>query len=384
MNARDTRIEDSDLKSPCVGIVDDQLGPSDWSDAAIDRIKHAQIDHRVFNVTTRQLATLCKACKGGECIALTGPSRAGKSKLIENMANRLNPPTVAELMCHRPVVNLSCRNRGDNGLFTTKDFYIEALERVNHPFYTLDSHDLQINYDTLRRRAKDTDRLLSYSLEYALQTLGVRYLVIDETQHLLYARGGSQGALRILEMLKTLAEQLQCVLVLVGAYPILQVLHLSPHLIGREFLIEMPRYKSDVQVDLEEFEALLEWYTEGIRFEHSVVGLRDWNLLLYEQSYGVVGNLSARLRDALARMQAVGDDQLSLRHVLGTRKPQWDLKQVKYEIDVGEQYLQQDQSSASSAHTAKTGTSNDSVKSRQRRKPYETNPVRRPSGGRLV
>lgn len=269
-------------------------------------------------------------------------------------------------------------------MFTTQDFYIEALESINHPFYSLDSHDRQINYETLRRRTKDSDRLLSYSLEYALQTLKVRYLIIDETQHLLYARGGRQGALRILEMLKTLAEHLDCVLVLVGAYPILQVLHLSPHLIGREFLIDMPRYKSDTQEDLEEFEALLEWYSQGIQFESGVANLRNWNQVLYEQSYGVVGNLSARLRDALARMQAEGDDRLSLRHVLSTRKPQRDLEEVKHEIDTGEQYLQPGHCSADMDRKVSTDTSTDSMKPSKRPRPFEANPARRKNGGRLV
>jgi len=269
-------------------------------------------------------------------------------------------------------------------MFIRNSFYIEAFDSINHPFYTLDSHYRQVNDETLRRRTKDSDRLLSYSLEYALQTLDVRYLIIDETQHLLYARGGKQGALRILEMLKTLADHINCVLVLVGAYPILQVLRLSPHLIGREFLIEMHRYKSKRQVDLEEFEAILEWYSEGIQFESGVNGLRDWNQLLYEQSYGVVGNLSARLRGALARMQTLGDSRLSLQHVLDTRKPQWHLEEVKNEIDIGEQYLQQDQSGTHVNRKAATGPTDDSVKSGHHRRPFEANPVRRQNGGRLV
>lgn len=354
-----------------------------WAASAIDQIKSAQIAHRVFNDITRQLALLSEACKGGECIALTGASRAGKSTIAQNMANRLNPLGDDDLMRYRPVVKLSCRNRGGNGQFTTKDFYIEALETINHPFYTLNSKDRQTNYETLRRRARDSDRLLSYSLEYALQTLGVRYLIIDETQHLLYARGGKQGALRILEMLKTLAEHIDCVLVLVGAYPILQVLRLSPHMIGREFLIEMQRYKSQTQVELEEFEAILEWYSEAIQFEPGITSLRDWNQLLYEQSYGVVGILSARLRDALARMQAMGDSRLSLQHVMDTRKPQWDLEEITNEIDIGEQYLQQDQNVKDVNSAAKSST-NSSKKSKNHRRPFEANVVRRETGGRLA
>ena len=70
-------------------------------------------------------------------------------------------------------------------------------------------------------------------------------------QHILRFYGGLKAAAAFLDSLKSLAQDTKIILVLVGAYPILDALNLSPHLLGREDPIHFPRYsinKEDIVV----------------------------------------------------------------------------------------------------------------------------------------
>ena len=243
-------------------------------------------------------------------------------------------------MARRPVVRFTCRNRADKGQFSTKAFYLDALEGIGHPFFTNDSTDLKENMDAIRRQDRETNSSLEAILENILKLLRTKYLIIDETQHLRYMVGGVQSSLQMLEFFKTLAEKLDIVLIFIGAYPIVNVMQLSPHLLGRTYTIEMKRYRVDCEHSARHFEKLLGWYSADIQFEAGIDGLSAWQSELFQGSLGIVGLLSAWIRDAMAEMLARGDEKLALRHFEATRKPMGDLEKMLQEIVEGEAHFE--------------------------------------------
>lgn len=311
-----------------------------WAEVTANRINTSIIPHFTYNITKQRLVSETLVRKGGECLVITGASRIGKTSIAMALEELLNPTDCSELMARRPVVRFTCRNRADKGQFSTKAFYLDALEGIGHPFFTNDSTDLKENMDAIRRQDRETNSSLEAILENILKLLRTKYLIIDETQHLRYMVGGVQSSLQMLEFFKTLAEKLDIVLIFIGAYPIVNVMQLSPHLLGRTYTIEMKRYRVDCEHSARHFEKLLGWYSADIQFEAGIDGLSAWQSELFQGSLGIVGLLSAWIRDAMAEMLARGDEKLALRHFEATRKPMGDLEKMLQEIVEGEAHFE--------------------------------------------
>lgn len=314
---------------------------------------------------------------------IVGPSRIGKTSIAEEFETELNPKSESELLSRRPVVRLVCRNRGDKGSFTSKGFYLDALSIIDHPFYKVDGPDMESNHEMIRRLDRETTTTLQAVFENALKLLRTKYLVIDETQHLMYMHGGEKSTLQMLEFFKTLAERLQLTLIFIGAYPIVNVMELSPHMLGRLTTIEMPRYTMDTESSLAKFHEILNWYSKDMQFEKGVSSLVDWNRLLYEGSLGVIGLLSAWLRDAMSEMLSNGEHRLSLTHLMYARKPQNYLDEMAEEIIEGENYLK----GIVKGRTKDAGKSTrqkkaDAKKRKAASPPFQAKVKRRKQGGR--
>jgi len=310
-----------------------------WVEPAVARINKSSVQHYSYHITKSRLFSKTLVHRTTDCYALVGPSRVGKTSIAREFESTLNPICSKELMKSRPVVRLTCRNRGDRGAFTTKGFLLDALAAIDHPFYTIEGNKLNVNHENLRRQDRETVTTLQAVFENALIVLGTKYLIIDETQHLQYMVGGKKSTLHMLEFFKSLAEKLDITLLFVGAYPIVNVLQLSPHMLGRLSTIEMRRYTVESDDSLAQFHELLHWFSTGIKFEKGVSSLCDWNRELFDGSLGVIGLLSSWIRDAFSEMIAQGDTNLSLEHLMYTRKPQLFLDEMAREINDGELYL---------------------------------------------
>ena len=352
-----------------------------WAEITANRINTSIIPHFTYNITKQRLVSETLVRKGGECLVITGASRIGKTSIAIALEQLLNPIDSVELMAKRPVVRFTCRNRADKGQFSTKAFYLDALEGIGHPFFTNEGTDLKENMDAIRRQDRETNSSLEAILENILKLLRTKYLIIDETQHLRYMVGGVQSSLQMLEFFKTLAEKLDIVLIFIGAYPIVNVMQLSPHLLGRTYTIEMKRYRADCEHSSHHFEKLLRWYSEDIQFEAEADGLCAWQSELYQGSLGIVGLLSAWIRDAMAEMLARGDEKLALRHFEATRKPAGDLEKMLQEIDEGEAHFESADEFASTR--SKSSSRNSKKENNHNSRAFQAKVERRVEGGRL-
>lgn len=358
------------------------MSSRDWHKAVIRRLQTKIAPHRNYKQARARLNSALLVRQPGECLCLTGPSRGGKTTITEDVEALHNPTGARDRLAERPVVVIRVRNKGDKGHFTTKTFYIGALRAISHPFFRLTGNDLFANADLIRRMHNESNDTLADILENALEVLGVKYLIIDEAQHFLYMPGREKTACQILESLKTLAETIGCVIVFVGAYPILDVLRLAPHILGREYLIHMPRYRLDSERDLVAFEQTLQWFSKGIEFQRGVTSLRDWNQRLLEGSCGVAGLVSAWVRDAISEMLSRGEDRLHLNHICYSQKGAKDRAQILAEIEAGElsiagwEYPERRSDSTASEPREQTAAVT------RKPKPFQSKPRRYEKGGR--
>jgi len=353
-----------------------------WVVLAVERIAKSLVQHHNFEMTRRRLFADAQTRVASECLSLCGPSRNGKTLLAEFIELALNPKCRDDWMVSRPVVRFTCRNRGHQGAFTSKSFYQDALREIGHPMYTSADTDLVRNHDFNRRMDRVSNTTVAKVLEDTLEFLDAKFLIIDETHHLKYMLGGEKSALQMMESIKTLAAHRKLVLIFVGAYPMLDILKLSTHMLGRNHTIDMPRYRLSEPADAEHFESLLAWYSEGIKFEKGVTSLRDWNWAIYRETFGVIGLLSSWLRSALAEMSARGDSALAWDHLDFTRDPHEDRANIMNEILVGEQYLGVTGESIHDLDDPDPVEPSLRGSKKRRTKPFQTNVKRRKAGER--
>lgn len=316
---------------------------STWIMKSLDRLSNQLIDHPNYVLAESRLFSGMQTRVGGECLVFTGPSRAGKTTIAANIHRLINGGSDLGMASrHQPCVKLSLANTGPQGALTTKQFYLSALRAIRHPFFSMSQEDSLPSIDRIRRMHATPNDVLAEALESALRCLQVRYLIIDEAQHIQYALGGSRAACQILEMLKTLSERLGCTLVLAGAYPVLNVVAMAPHLLGRSFVVELPRYQVDDAQDIGAFDGVLAWISEHIRFQKKGLSLRTWSEFLYEGSLGTVGLLTVWLRNALSDVMTLGDTVLRRKHLEMAQLPAEQLRELRAEIDNGEAYIAAD------------------------------------------
>lgn len=349
-----------------------------WTYDAIAEIKTKRILHRNYERALSESFAALLAASPGEIVCIAGPSRVGKSRLAGELARLIvgDRPQVNDRLV--PVVSVLASNCTNRGVFRTKDFAVHCLEAIRHPIYGVPRSDDP--WDALRTRLihSTPESSLIDAFRKAIEICQTKYLFFDEGQHVGYALGGDHEAAAILNSWKSFAAMTKTVLVLIGAYPLIDLLQLSPHMLGRKHQVHFPRYAM-TEDDLLIFDQILDTYSSLVALPPDVRTLRAWNDLLYPDSFGCIGLLEGWLRDGLARAQAGNSDFLLKEHLIETRRPRGDLEAIATEISAGEHALMawdpaNDQPSSSSKQTAPI---------RRGKKPFQKNPRRYQIGCRI-
>ncbi len=304
-----------------------------WTDSAIDNLHRIWVPHRNYEIAKAELFAALFAAAPGEVIRVNGPSRVGKSSLLEKLAPMLTGK-LANDDNTMPVVTVIAENSSTDGTFSSKAFTLALLQAVRHPMFSMERPDL-LDISRLRLIERTPEGILRTAAEQALRFRHSHYVVIDEAQHIAHMRGGAANAAKFLDSLKCLAASTKTRLVLVGTYQLLPILQRSPHLIGRTLSVNFPRYREDVREDIVAFDQILEAYSQHFQFCGETT-LRVWNEYLYRGSLGCLGLLRAWILTALTRVQSTGDSALRLRHFERTRKSDADLESIAAEIREGE------------------------------------------------
>lgn len=335
------------------------------------------IPHRNWKRVLSEAFCYLSCASPGEVVCITGPSRAGKSLLIRRLIQMLVGDNCFDQTGRLPAVVVEAVNTGPHGSFSTKAFTQRMLDAVKHPVFTIRGQSLD-DMLAIQKMDRTTEPSLRLFLEYALVARGVKFLFIDEAQHVKYVSKNAQAPSAVMNSWKCLAQTAGLVIVFVGAYPILDILVNATHLLGRKNPVHFQRYHP-VEEDIESFAELLQSYSVLIDLDSSLNSLVDVTELMYEGSLGCIGLLKAWLKctDAISTIQQKKIDVDLLRH---TRLTDLDLRAIKAEILAGEDNMKKSYMSEV-RDTGCEATPSDPTKKTS--KPFQRKPTREVARNRV-
>lgn len=311
---------------------------ANWAKIKRDQILSKKLHHKTYRDALSALQTELAYSDIGEVVVLTGPSRGGKTSLLKRLAREYLDASGGDPMNENPFVYVLALNRAQEGRFSSKAFYADLLRALEHPAYSTSARNSSIRQANVDRVDRRNTADLMAACEHALRHLRTRFLAIDEAQHIEWHGRSAHVRTAILDSFKSFSASAEVTLVLTGAYPIVRMLRNSNHMVGRSSIVELTPYGATKE-DAVEFLKVLEWYSQGIRFESGVTSLSDWADYIYTYSLGVVGAVGRWLRSALARMEVEEATALAWRHMDAARRSDGDIKAIAAEIELGAELL---------------------------------------------
>src|SRR5688572_7806316 len=106
-----------------------------WTESVIANLDNIWVPHRNFELAKGDLFSAALV-EPGRLIAFEGPTRAGKSALVEKFSAELCGKLGSDQQ-FMPFVSMVAENSSTNGLFSSKAFTLSALQAVRHPMFSL-------------------------------------------------------------------------------------------------------------------------------------------------------------------------------------------------------------------------------------------------------
>lgn len=292
-----------------------------------------KIQHKNWQEAIHMLYALLLSASEGEIISIVGPTRSGKTRILEELQRLLEGLDLPSGSAYQTTAYVLVDNDGNNGRFSTKSFIWDALVAIKHPdFYgVMDSEGITRKFDRTSEAAMKKAFILGAKYRK------VKYLFFDEAQHVDYVGRGADAPHMVLDSWKNMAKQVGVVLVLAGTYPILEILRNSPHLIGRQYKVHLPRYY-DTEPELNEFASIVEQYACHLPQELIDENLVDHTIYLHKYSFGCIGHLRKWLQHA-AILAIQIRSKIDLNILEKTRLTDDDLLAIGNEIAAGEEIL---------------------------------------------
>ena len=341
-----------------------------WTTQACREISRRSVQHPTYERTIYRLFQSVAVALPGEIIVLVGPSRVGKTRAIEEaIAQAIGANQAPET---KPSIRVVADNMSTSGQFSTKAFCRQMLQALEHPIHGLSAGDDNAAIKRDQQFHRTPEGMLHDAIERALHNQKTRFVIIDEVQHVKYARGGLRAAAAILDSWKCLAQKTGIVLILVGSYELLDYLAYVPHLLGRMHLVEFPPYDASNRTDQKSFASVLKAWSLPIRFERNDISLLTWGKPLMEGSLGCVGQLGLWLRKALGSLEP-GAPYLTREALLDQRQAAMHAQAIEDEILRGGLLI---------AYPSQTTDRPASTPTSRKRKPFQRASQRFKIGGR--
>lgn len=294
-----------------------------------------KIPHRNWNQAFAEAYVYMTTASPGEVISIFGPTRAGKTSLLEELIATICGTHKFEN--EMPVVKIEVDNNGGKAAFSYRSFIMETLELMNHPVYSSIKNDGWSDPNRVDRNERAKESTLVHALIECFKQRRTLFWVIDEVQHLKYAGKNVMAAAGVLDALKTLAKKANVILVICGTYPILESMTRSGHFEARKHDVHLGRYRQ-TEEDIKEFLWILSNYNSELDIDPSLGSLEKCAELLYEGSLGCIGLLRACLYRASV-YAAIERKRIGLDHIYKSLKSSNQMLTTAAEIRLGEELL---------------------------------------------
>lgn len=350
-----------------------------WTEISVNHITGTYLNHRAWKKALALTSANLAFSKPGEVVSVIGPTRAGKTSMINQVVNEIPGARDYKETGYMPAVYLMAENSSQKAMFSTKAFAQASLDALKHPFYGISEDETDdFSSKTIALLGKTPETSLRQALVKALKVRKVKYLIIDEAQHVLYAQGGAATAEAILNSWKCLAQLAGVVVVLVGTYSLADAIGQCAHMVARDRRVHFERYRLS-QADMEDFLGIVNVYNDYIPTPEGTKGLEAHANLLYEGSFGCIGLLEAWLRTALAMAKVEDDAVLTKQHLMDTMTSIQDRERVAAEISYGESMLD---TSPPDKGPGGGGKVSKPQKKKSKTRPFQKKPRRYPIDGR--
>jgi hypothetical protein len=287
-------------------------------------IRGMRIPHPHYERAQRETLAHATITAPGSVIALIGPTRVGKTSILESVARSAFPIAGQNEI---PAICIDAATT-DRGYMSTRYLSLRCLQALQHPFYSESSY---------LSRNPSSETVLRVQLIRAIAHRRTKLIFVDEAHHLLRVRE-RRAAGAALDTIKCIGNETGAVIVLAGGYELLGTCFESAHLNGRLTLVHFPRYKP-VEADLQHFDRILCTFDKHLPWTKAL-SLYSLRQLIHGGTAGCCGLLSGWIQAALARMHATGDSKLKREHFLLTRFRE-QLDPILEEICTGERLLTQ-------------------------------------------
>jgi type II secretory pathway predicted ATPase ExeA len=237
----------------------------------------------------------------GIMVLVIGPSRVGKTTLIEKLVERLLERAIERMLLDPAFISHVLIDPPGKGRFNWM-YYIKAvLRQLGDPF---------IDRRTPALRTRDYEE----AMEEAFIQRKPFAVIVDEAQHLAKAASGPSLQSQ-LDQLKYYENRTGVSHVLVGTYEMRPFRKANAQLAGRSIDVHFPRYDATKPEDRAIFRSVLWALQRQLPVEEEPLLMQDHWEFLYARSIGCIGLLKLHLNRALNRALTEGAKTVTEEHL---------------------------------------------------------------------
>jgi hypothetical protein len=278
--------------------------------ARLEAFKAVKVKHPRLEDVDRVVTQAIEEPAGATHLLLYGPTGVGKSTVAKRLTERF--VTAERDRARVPVVWVEARP-SDTGVYARLDYYRQVLTALQDHAAV---HDRLMHLALMarpRRKKVEASEWLDMreAVEYALELVQVKAVVIDEAQHLLQVTAPLRPVDQ-LDWLKSLTNRTQVLHVLVGPYDLCEVRNLSGQAARRGRDLHFPRYHIARHEERQAFVGALRYLLAQVPLTCDVDGLLTHWRWFAEGSIGCIGILRDWLVDTVAALLAEGEPVLTL------------------------------------------------------------------------